>query len=166
MPNEEAKDAGRFTLKIPADSIFQMRSRPSLAPRVGIDDEVIKMTLIGFNGIWRRFERLGSTDGATIISDYGHHPTAIAQPCWRARILPRRRLVLAYQPHQRHRTKALMNDFAAAFDGVDLLVLSDIYDVAGREDSNANDVTRPCSPRPSRPIPKPALAFGRRSSPH
>ena len=71
---------------------------------------------------------------------------------------PDRRLVLVYQPHQRHRTKALLKDFAEAFDGVDLLILSDIYDVAGREDAANADVSsatlaeamaaRPEAPRP------------------
>lgn len=143
MPNEEANAADRFKLNIPGRfNISNALAAIACARSLGIDDEIVKTTLAGFNGIWRRFERLGSADGATIISDYGHHPTAIRATIAGAReFYPGRRLVLAYQPHQRHRTKALMNDFAAAFDGVDLLVLSDIYDVAGREDSNANDVT-------------------------
>ncbi len=131
----------------------------SCAMTLGIPVETIQKTLIGFHGIWRRFERLGEWDGAEIISDYGHHPTAIRVTLEAAReFYPGRRIVLVFQPHQRHRTKALMNDFAAAFDGADLLILSDIYDVAGREDSETSDVTssmlaeliggRPESPRP------------------
>ncbi len=155
----ETKDAERFTLKIPGKfNISNALAAIAVARSLGIDDEIIRTTLAGFNGIWRRFENLGEADGATIISDYGHHPTAIRATVEAAReFYPGRRLVLVYQPHQRHRTKALMNDFAAAFDSVDLLILSDIYDVAGREDDGTSDVTsallaeaiaaRPESPR-------------------
>ena len=54
---------------------------------------------------------------------------------------PDRRLVLVFQPHQRHRTRALLNDFAKAFLGADLVILSDIYDVAGREDAETVGVS-------------------------
>lgn len=160
LPGEETKDAGRFTLKLPGKfNVSNALAAIAVARSLGIDDEIIRTTLAGFNGIWRRFENLGDFDGAAIVSDYAHHPTAIRGTVAAAReFYPDRRLVLVYQPHQRHRTKALMHDFAAAFDGVDLLILSDIYDVAGREDPSANDVTsamlaeaieaRPESPRP------------------
>ena len=160
LQGEETKDAGRFILKIPGKfNVSNALAAIAVARSLGIDDEIIRTTLAGFNGIWRRFENLGDFDGAVIISDYAHHPTAIRGTVAAAReFYPDRRLVLVYQPHQRHRTKALMHDFAAAFDGVDLLILSDIYDVAGREDPNANDITsamlseaieaRPESPRP------------------
>jgi len=149
-----------YELKVPGKfNISNALAAIACAKSLGIADETIKETLAGFNGIWRRFERLGSFDGATVISDYGHHPTAVRLTVAAAReFYPGRRLVLVYQPHQRHRTKALMRDFAAAFDGVDLLIISDIYDVAGREDPDASDVSsamlaeaiaaRPESPRP------------------
>jgi UDP-N-acetylmuramate--alanine ligase len=132
-----------FTLKIPGKfNVSNALAAIACAKSLGIDDDVIKETLADFPGIWRRFERLGEANGATVISDYGHHPTAIRLTVAAAReFYPDRRLVLVYQPHQRHRTKALMHDFAAAFDGVDLLILSDIYDVAGREDAAAAEVT-------------------------
>lgn len=148
------------TLMIPGKfNVSNALAAAACAKSLGISNEVIKDTLADFNGIWRRFERLGEAGGATVISDYGHHPTAVRLTVAAAReFYPDRRLVLVYQPHQRHRTKALMHDFASAFDGVDLLILSDIYDVAGREDADMNGVTsamlaeaieaRPESPRP------------------
>jgi len=159
-PNGEIKDAGRFALKIPGKfNVSNALAAIACARSLGISDETIKATLAGFSGIWRRFERLGEWGGAEVISDYGHHPTAIRVTLEAAReFYPGRRIVLVFQPHQRHRTKALMNDFAAAFDGADLLILSDIYDVAGREDDVTSNVTssmlaeligaRPESPRP------------------
>jgi UDP-N-acetylmuramate--alanine ligase len=160
LANGDAKDSGSFTLKVPGKfNVSNALAAIACAKSLGVPDEAIKTTLAGFGGIWRRFERLGEWEGAEIISDYGHHPTAIRVTLEAAReFYPGRRIVLVFQPHQRHRTKALMNDFAAAFDGTDLLILSDIYDVAGREDDTTGDVTssmlaeligaRPESPRP------------------
>ncbi len=131
----------------------------SLALSIGVPIAVIREALGDFRGIWRRFEQLGDWNGATVISDYGHHPTAVRCTIDAAReFFPGRRLVLVFQPHQRHRTRSLMAGFASAFDGVDKLILSDIYDVAGRESASDGEVTsamlasaieaRPESPRP------------------
>jgi UDP-N-acetylmuramate--alanine ligase len=112
------------------------------ALHLGVSPEVIRDVLAEFTGIWRRFERVGTCNGADIFSDYGHHPTSIRGTIAAAReFYPGRRLVLVYQPHQRNRTRQLLADFAGAFDGVDLLLLSDIYDVAGREDAADEGVT-------------------------
>lgn len=132
-----------ITLKVPGRfNVSNALAAIACAQALGIPDETIKEALANFYGIWRRFERLGEWDGAAVISDYGHHPAAIRGTIAAAReFYPGRRLVLVYQPHQRHRTKALMHDFASAFDGVDLLILSDIYDVAGRDDADTAEVT-------------------------
>jgi UDP-N-acetylmuramate--alanine ligase len=109
---------------------------------LGISEDVIIETLAGYMGIWRRFEKVGTYDGAIVISDYGHHPTSVRLTLEAAReFYPDRRLVLVFQPHQRHRTKALFNDFAESFLGADLVILSDIYDVAGREDDETVGVS-------------------------
>ena len=131
------------TLKVPGRfNVSNALAAIACAQALGISNEIIKDTLANFYGIWRRFERLGDWDGAAVISDYGHHPAAIRGTIAAAReFYPGRRLVLVYQPHQRHRTKALLHDFASAFDGVDLLILSDIYDVAGRDDADTAEVT-------------------------
>ena len=155
----EERSLGRVVLDIPGRfNVSNALAAASCALSLGIGFEVIRETLDGFHGIWRRFERVGEWDGRTVISDYGHHPTAVEATVAAAReFYPDRRIVLVYQPHQRHRTRALLADFAAAFDGADLLILSDIYDVAGRESAADSEVSsamlgeaiaaRPESPR-------------------
>src|SRR3989338_10715419 len=65
-------------LKIPgAHSVANALAAASMALEWGVEPRVIKNTLEDFAGIWRRFERIGEYNGATIFSDYGHHPTAI-----------------------------------------------------------------------------------------
>ncbi len=105
-----------------------------LAIACGADYASIATSLELFSGIWRRFERLGELNGATIYSDYGHHPTAVAQTLAAAHdAFPERRIVLCFQPHHRNRTKHLFFDFVPSFDVADVLVLCEIYDVAGRD---------------------------------
>lgn len=43
----------------------------------GIDKEDIKEGLLKYTGAHRRFEFVGSTNGANVFDDYGHHPTEI-----------------------------------------------------------------------------------------
>ncbi len=67
-----------------------------------------------------------------LIDDYAHHPTAIALTLEAARRrFPGRRLVLAYQPDMFTRTKMLFDDFVKAFQGGDVVILTDIN--PGRE---------------------------------
>lgn len=113
-----------------------------VAHEFGIGDDVIAKSLSSFTGIWRRFERVGIFHGASIISDYGHHPTAIRATLQGAReFFPKNRVVLLFEPHQHSRTKELFNEFAKSFGGADVLVISEIYGVLGRTEERDESVT-------------------------
>lgn len=131
---EEDGPVASFGLKLPGRfNVSNALAATACALSLGVPIETIKETLSSFNGIWRRFELCGEWDNATVISDYGHHPTAVRATIKATKeFYPDRRLVLVFQPHQRHRTHAFLNDFASSFAGADLLILSEIYDVAGR----------------------------------
>ena len=122
-------------LKIPgAHNVANALAAASMALEWGVEPRVIKNTLEDFAGIWRRFERIGEYNGATIFSDYGHHPTAIRATVQAARdFFGSRRVVLAFQPHHHNRTKELFNEFVDSLMLPDVSIVSDIYDVAGRE---------------------------------
>ncbi len=134
---------GSLTLKVPGRfNVMNALAATSAALQLGVPFETIREVLINFTGIWRRFEHVGRWNGADIISDYGHHPTAIRGTLAAARdFFPGRRIVLVFQPHQRNRTRQLLEQFAGSFYGADLLLLSDIYDVLGREDPADAGVT-------------------------
>jgi UDP-N-acetylmuramate--alanine ligase len=105
-----------------------------LARELGVSYEDIGAALEAFKGIWRRFEFLGEVHESRVYSDYGHHPTAVAATLRAAKeSFPNRRVLLAFQPHHRNRTKSLFAEFIPSFDDADELVLCEIYDVAGRD---------------------------------
>jgi UDP-N-acetylmuramate--alanine ligase len=88
----------------------------ALASELGVSAAAIRGSLQEFAGIRRRFERLGSWRGVTLVDDYAHHPTAVEAALQTAReMYGRRRLVCAFQPHQVSRTRALLAEFARSF---------------------------------------------------
>ncbi len=104
----------------------------------GIDVEAILQGLEQFRGVGRRFQINGqypTQDGgsATLIDDYGHHPTELRATIVAARqSYPDRRLVMVFQPHRYSRMRDLYTEFVDVLCEVDMLVLLDIY-TAGEE---------------------------------
>jgi len=105
----------------------------AVATEVGVTDEAIVKALGEFHGVGRRFQRYGeiAIDGGgsfTLIDDYGHHPVEMAATIDAARgAFPGRRLVLAFQPHRYSRTRDCFEDFVKVLNGVDGLVLAEVY---------------------------------------
>ena len=83
--------------------------------------------LARFGGVARRFEHRGEVAGVTFVDDYAHLPTEVAAAIGAARAGGWRRVVCTFQPHRYSRTAALWRDFADAFDGADVLVVTDVY---------------------------------------
>lgn len=137
------EDLGEFALHVPGQfNVMNALAAATLAFELGVSAEAVRKTLADFTGIWRRFERVGERDGASIISDYGHHPTAIAGTLAAAHeFYEGRRVVLAFQPHHHNRTKNLFDEFVTSFDGADVLLLAEVYDVAGREEASDEQVS-------------------------
>ena len=69
--------------------------------------------------------------GIEVIDDYAHHPTEIRATLRAAADVAKGRVFCVFQPHTYSRTKSLMDDFADALTGADIVVLADIY--AARE---------------------------------
>ncbi len=129
---------GNFELQIPGEfNVYNALAATAAAMELGVSFPVCARVLNEFRGIWRRFERVGVWKGADIISDYGHHPSAIKQTIEAAReFFPNRRIVLCYQPHQHDRTKKLFDEFVEVLPQADVTILSEIYDVAGRNETH------------------------------
>jgi UDP-N-acetylmuramate--alanine ligase len=103
-----------------------------MARELGIAFSDIAQAIGAFHGVDRRFQRRGEANGVTVVEDYGHHPTEIAAVIAAAKPIASGRLIVAFQPHRFTRTQFLMSEFAGAFSGADVVVLTDIYS-AGEE---------------------------------
>lgn len=88
-----------------------------------------------FEGVDRRMSLMGRYNGATVVDDYGHHPTEIqvTLQALRERYTPRR-LICVFQPHQHSRTRFLLEDFAKSFVEADETIVPDIYFVRDSEE--------------------------------
>ena len=62
-----------------------------------------------------------------VFTDYAHHPTEMACAVQMARRICSGKLRVLFQPHRYSRTKALLKDFPAAFEGADEVVLCPTY---------------------------------------
>ncbi len=98
---------------------------------IGIDPETASKGIETYKGTHRRFEKLGTCNGATVIADYAHHPTEIAATLQAAKDFEYNTMWCVFQPHTYTRTKALWNSFLTCFDCADKLIFTHIY--AARE---------------------------------
>lgn len=132
-----------FTLTVPGKiNILNASAAATMASAFGVSQQNIRTALQNFTGIWRRFERIAEKDGTLIISDYGHHPTAVRETLQAAKdFYPDKRLVLCFQPHHRNRTKELFSEFVTSFDLADIVLLCEIYDVKGRDAGKDQDMS-------------------------
>jgi UDP-N-acetylmuramate--alanine ligase len=80
-----------------------------------------------FRGVGRRFEWRGETAGVSFVDGYDHLPTEVAAAIATARSGGWPRIVVVFQPHRYSRTEALWADFAHAFMGADVVVVTGIY---------------------------------------
>ncbi|MBI5004691.1 MAG: UDP-N-acetylmuramate--L-alanine ligase [Candidatus Lloydbacteria bacterium] len=128
---------GRVMLHVPGVfNISNALAALSCALEHGVPFSEAKKTLESFVGSWRRFEKTGEIDGKPMISDYAHHPTAVRGTIEAAKeFFPGKKILAVFQPHQRDRTLKLFDEFARAFDDADGVILSEIYDVAGRNEA-------------------------------
>jgi UDP-N-acetylmuramate--alanine ligase len=134
----------RLRLNLPGrHNVLNALAAVSIARELGIDDEALARALREFSGIDRRFQVLGTITTAagrvTFVDDYGHHPTEIAATIAAVRdAWPKRRLIVAFQPHRYTRTYELMDDFAQVLARVDVLLLTEVY-AAGEEPISGAD---------------------------
>jgi UDP-N-acetylmuramate--alanine ligase len=120
---------GEIHLNLPGiHSVYNATASIAVGMELDIPFEDIKSALETVEGVQRRLEIKGETNGITVIDDYGHHPTEIKITLKAlAENWPNRRKVVVFQPHRYTRTQALFDDFTRAFYQSDLLVVLPIY---------------------------------------
>ncbi len=101
----------------------------AIALGVGVSFDDVAAALARFGGVARRFDVRGIDRGATFVDDYAHLPSEIDAVIRAARQSGDswRRVVAVFQPNRYHRIADMWQEYALAFTGADLVVLTDIY---------------------------------------
>lgn len=80
-----------------------------------------------FSGMGRRFQTVAEFDGIKVIDDYAHHPEEIKTTLSGLASYKGGRRIAVFQPHRFTRLQGLWNDFLSAFDTVDKVYVTDVY---------------------------------------
>jgi UDP-N-acetylmuramate--alanine ligase len=134
---------GKVSLQLPARyNVYNALAAITSALELGIDFSVIATALGEYTGSWRRFEQLGMSGATRVVADYAHTPDAVAATIVAAKeFYPRKKILTVFQPHHYHRTESLFSEFSQAFGAADLAIITDIFQVTGREQSENQKIT-------------------------
>jgi UDP-N-acetylmuramate--alanine ligase len=99
----------------------------AVALELGVDPEHARRALARFAGVARRFEFRGEAGGVTFVDDYAHLPGEVRVALGAARDGNFGRIICVFQPHRYSRVAMLVQGFADAFLGADVVVVTDIY---------------------------------------
>lgn len=117
-----------ITLKIPGEyNVYNALSAAAAFYALGTDIGAIARGIESYGGISRRFELCGYVNGAPLIDDYAHHPTALTSLLRSVKDMGYDRIICAFQPHTYSRTAALYDDFKYALALADIVLLADVY---------------------------------------
>jgi len=115
----------------------------AVALEMGISSDAIVAGFERFDGVKRRFTKVGEIEGAVVIDDYAHHPTEIRAVLAAAREgvssspdtdegAGGGRVIAVMQPHRYTRLQSLMDEFQNAFNDADVVFVTPVYP-AGEE---------------------------------
>jgi UDP-N-acetylmuramate--alanine ligase len=129
---QKGKPLGKITLQIPGrHSVYNALACAAALLENGLSPAETVEGISSFAGVARRFQKLGTYNGAVVIDDYAHHPQELAATLRSAKNMAFERVICLFQPHTYTRTKAFMAEFAKALSLADLALVTDIY--AARE---------------------------------
>jgi UDP-N-acetylmuramate--alanine ligase len=119
---------GRFDVRLTGrHNVLNTLAVIAVADELGVPLEITREALSSFQGVQRRFTIVGEVEGITMVDDYGHHPAEIEATLEAARSAFGRRVVVAFQPHRYSRTRDLFDQFTRAFNGADVLLVTEVY---------------------------------------
>ena len=93
--------------------------------KISFDD--LRKGLASFDGVKRRFTKVGEWNGATLIDDYGHHPVEIEAVLKAARSATDGNVIAVHQPHRYSRLHDLFEEFCACFNDADVVAITDVF---------------------------------------
>ncbi len=101
------------------------------ALEMGESIEGIRLNLLNYKGIKKRFDIVQNYENSVVIDDYGHHPTEIKATIDSLKIYKDlrglKKFQVIWQPHKYSRTIDNLDGFVKCFEGVDELVILKIW---------------------------------------
>jgi len=124
----EGQALGRFSLPAPGyHNVLNALAAIAVGLELDLSTTSIQKGIAAYQGVERRFQNLGEQDGVLLVDDYAHHPTEIRAAIAAAKSGWGSDLAVVFQPHRYTRTRDCLNELATAFEGVDHLILTEIY---------------------------------------
>lgn len=130
-----------FDFHTPTDSLLDLRlgvpvwvniensvAAMAVAWLNGVSKEELRLGLLSYSGVYRRFNIHVNNDRVAYVDDYAHHPTEIQTSIDSVRrLFPDRHFIGIFQPHLYTRTRDFADDFAHVLSTLDEVVLLPIY---------------------------------------
>jgi UDP-N-acetylmuramate--alanine ligase len=117
-------------LVLPVPGLHNLRNAAgalAMGLELGADLDAALRALGRYAGVARRFQFRGEADGVTFVDDYAHNPGKVRAVMEAVDGKGWGRVIAVFQPHRYSRTADLWRDFADAFPGADLVVVTDVY---------------------------------------
>ena len=125
------KDLGKFNVWGFGFHIALDAALAILAAKESMDIESIRVKLLHFKGIKKRFDIISKGAETVIIDDYGHHPTEIAATMNSVKSYAALKgietITAIWQPHKYSRTIDNLEAFTKCFEGVDRLIILPVW---------------------------------------
>ena len=116
------------SLPMPGDyNVSNALAAVAVSLHLGMPAEHIRVALLNFKGVNRRFTNVGKVKGVTVIDDYAHHPVEIAAALRAARQSHTGRIMTIHQPHRYSRLHNLFEGFCSCFNDADVVGITDIF---------------------------------------
>ena len=125
-----ASGSARSTCRCAACTTWSTPPAPSpWRSSSGCRSTTCRAALARFGGVARRFDIRGVDGGATFVDDYGHLPAEIAAVIAAARDSGDGwgRVIAVFQPNRFNRIAEMWQEYADAFVGADVVVITEIY---------------------------------------
>jgi UDP-N-acetylmuramate--alanine ligase len=124
----QGRKLGRVRLPLPGrHAVYNGLAAVAVGLELDVAFRTIANALREFRGVDRRLQQRGMAYGATVLDDYGHHPTEIAATLAAVREGFGARTVVLFQPHRYSRTRALLEEFGGAFFLADHVIVTEVY---------------------------------------
>ena len=105
-----------------------------LAASTTMETEQIKINLLKYKGIKKRFDIVQKSDKMIVIDDYAHHPTEIIATMESVKLYKSYKQIIktivVWQPHKYSRTIDNLDYFKRCFKGCDELIILPVWTVA------------------------------------